>query len=187
MRRLCTSLLSVGLVSGLFAMSAAGAGPEAPENVSGDAVPNYKRLTPMLATAGQPTPEALGRLRSLGFRTVINLRTESEPGVQAEAELLRAAGINYVSVPVTPETLGASQVDAVRRVLDDPASGPVLLHCGSSNRVGAVWALLQARAKGLNAEQAIEEGRRAGLSSAGMVDAVKRALAAPGSAPQTKQ
>lgn len=187
MRRLCTSLLSVGLTCWAFAMPATSAGPEAPQSVSADALPNYKRLTPLLAVAGQPTPEALGRLRSLGFRTVINLRTESEPGVQAEAEALRAAGLDYVSVPVMPETLGASQVEAVRRVLDDPARGPVLLHCGSSNRVGAVWALLQAQAKGLDAEQAVEEGRRAGLSSAGMIDAVKRVLAAPRAAPQGKQ
>jgi protein tyrosine phosphatase (PTP) superfamily phosphohydrolase (DUF442 family) len=75
-------------------------------------------------------------------------------------------------------------VDAVRNALGDGAAGPVLLHCGSSNRVGAVWAVIQAQAKGLTVEQALEEGRRAGLSSASMEAAVKRVLAGAAPAPK---
>ncbi|MGB5353711.1 MAG: hypothetical protein WBN32_08890, partial [Woeseia sp.] len=42
-------------------------------------------------------------------------------------------------------------------------AGPVLLHCGSGNRVGALFAL-RAKAAGLSNEQALEVGRRAGLT-----------------------
>ena len=31
------------------------------------------------------------------------------------------------------------QVDQVAKILDDPAAGPILFHCASANRVGAVW------------------------------------------------
>jgi uncharacterized protein (TIGR01244 family) len=171
-------LRAVLVAAGLGAAVGAGAA-EAPATVDEALIPNYARLTPSLAVAGQPTPEALARLRELGFRTVVNLRAESEPGVQAEAEAVRAAGLTYVSVPVTPETLSAADATAVRRVLDDPAGGPVLLHCGSSNRVGGVWAVIQAQAKGLTVEQALAEGEAAGLRSASMKDAVRRVLAPP--------
>ena len=54
---------------------------------------------------------------------------------------MEAQGLRYVWVPVTPDTLSLADVEAVEKVLDDPASGPVLLHCVSSNRVGGVWAV----------------------------------------------
>lgn len=172
--------VAVALATRALAVSEPSTPPlEVPASAPAEALPNYARLTPTLAAAGQPSAQGLAGLRASGFRTVVNLRTETEPGVQEEAEALRAQGLRYVSVPVTADTFSAADVERVSRVLADPESGPVLLHCGSSNRVGAVWAVLQAKAKGLTLEQAIEEGRRAGLSSASMIAAVKRVLAEP--------
>lgn len=152
--------------------------PSVPESVDGALIPNYARLTPALAAAGQPTPEAIPKLRALGFRTVVNLRADSEPGVAGEAEAVRAQGLDYVSVPITAESFSLAAVAAVQRVLDDPERAPVLLHCSSSNRVGGVWAVIQARTRGLSAEAAVTEGRQAGLHSQAMIDAVERLLAA---------
>ena len=59
--------------------------------------------------------------------------------------MVEAQGLRYVSVPVTPETLSLADVEAVEKVLADAGARPVLLHCASSNRVGAVWAVIQAR------------------------------------------
>ena len=53
-------------------------------------------------------------------------------------------------------TRGARQLDA---------ENIVYLHCASSNRVGASWALYQAQRKGVPAEDAIEMGKAAGLTS----------------------
>ena len=91
---------------------------------------------------------------------------------------MKAAGLKYVSVPVTAETLSASDVDAVAAVLADPASGPVLLHCHSSNRVGAMWALLQVR-EGKPLAEAEAAGRAVGLTSPALVDAVRRVAGTP--------
>lgn len=148
-----------------------------PESVDQAAVPNYQVVKPGLATAGQPTPEALRQLKQQGFKTVVNLRAETEPGVKEEEQIVRELGLAYVSVPVTPASFSQSQVDAVARVLDDEKTGPVLLHCGSANRVGAVWAVLQAQ-RGKSYEEAEAEARRIGLQSPAMIEAVKRVLAA---------
>jgi uncharacterized protein (TIGR01244 family) len=135
-------------------------------------VPNYRLVRPGLATAGQPPLDALPKLKSLGFKTVINLRTEKE-GAREEQAAVEAAGLRYVWVPVSVESISLEDVRAVGGVLDDPEAGPVLLHCNSANRVGAVWAVLQAR-KGKSLEEAEAEGRAIGLRSPALVEAVRR-------------
>ena len=146
-----------------------------PESVDAGSIPNYRLVKPGLATAGQPSPEALRRLKEQGFRTVINLRTESEPGVKEEAEIVKAQGLNYVWVPVTAASFSQQQVDQVAKALDDPQAGPVLFHCGSASRVGAVWTVIQTQ-RGKSYEEAESEGRKIGLSSPALLEAVKKVL-----------
>jgi len=142
------------------------------------AIPNYRLVQPGLATAGQPSAETLARLKELGFRTVVNLRTEKE-GAREEEAAVAASGLRYVWVPVAPDTFSAADVDAVAKVLEDPEAAPVLLHCSSANRVGGVWAVLEAR-KGRTPEEAEAAGRAVGLSSPAMVEALRRVLASDG-------
>jgi uncharacterized protein (TIGR01244 family) len=149
---------------------------EIPVAVDATAFPNYRVLRPGLAVAGQPTAEGLAQLEAMGFKTVVNLRTEQE-GAKDEGAVVMGAGLAYVSVPVTAETLSRADVDAVGRVLADKAAGPVLVHCATANRVGAVWALLQVR-QGKSLEEAEAEGRTIGLKSPALVEAVRK-LAAP--------
>jgi uncharacterized protein (TIGR01244 family) len=151
------------------------AGAEVPTSMDG--VPNYHPLNPQLATAGQPPAEAWAQLKQQGFKTVINLRTESE-GAKDEEAAVTAAGLRYVWVPVMPATLSAADVDAVAAVLDDEGAGPVLLHCSVSNRAGGLWAAVLAR-KGKSLAEAEVEGVRAGLASDSMKEAVRRVAGAP--------
>ena len=164
------ALLCLGV---LAAVSAAEAG-EVPKTVEG--IARYHVVRPDLAVSGELSPEAQKRLGDLGFRTVIDLRTERE-GTAAEAARVREQGLRYVSVPVTPETLTEKDVETVAAILDDPAAGPVLLHCASANRAGGLLAAVLAR-KGKSLDEAEAEGVKAGLTSAGMKDAVRR-VAAP--------
>ncbi len=145
---------------------------QVPEAMDPAAVPNYRLVRPGLAAAGQPTPETLQKLKSLGFKTVINLRTEKE-GAREEEATVKAAGLSYVWVPVTPETFSLDDVRVVGKVLDDTKAGPVLLHCSAANRVGAVWAVLQVQ-KGKTLDEAEAEGKAIGLKSPAMIDAFRR-------------
>jgi len=167
------------LVVALVAVAAAAAA-EPPQTVEAGSIPNYRLLGPGLATAGQPAPEALAKLKDMGFRTVVNLRTEKE-GTAEEQKVVEAQGLRYVSVPVTAESLSLADAEAVEKVLQDPASGPVLLHCASSNRVGAVWALIQAR-QGKSLDEALAAGREAGLHSPPLEAAVRRLVGPPAAA-----
>jgi uncharacterized protein (TIGR01244 family) len=162
------------MLSVVFAAAAGAAG--VPQKV--DSIPNYTVIRSGLAAAGQPPADVLASLKDLGFKTVINIRTAGEPGYVDESAVLAAQGIRYVHVPVTSATFSAADVDAVRAVIDDPASGPVLLHCASANRVGAVWAAIQA-GDGKSMDEALAEGRRVGLSGESMAAAVRRVATRP--------
>jgi uncharacterized protein (TIGR01244 family) len=167
-----TPLLVAGAVLGAAWVSAG-----VPETVDPSSIPAYRLIRPDLATAGQPSPEALGRLKDLGFRTVVNLRTDRE-GTADEKATVEAQGLRYVSVPILAETFSLADVEAVEKVLDGPSSGPVLLHCASSNRVGGVWAVIQSR-EGESLDEALAAGQQAGLHSPVMEAAVRRVLGAP--------
>ena len=149
---------------------------EIPEAPDATAFPNYRVLRPGLAVAGQPSAAGLAQLKAMGFKTVVNLRTEKE-GAKDEELVVKAAGLAYVSVPVTAETLSQADADAVGRVIDDPLAGPVLLHCSTANRVGAVWAILRVR-QGKTLDEAEAEGRAMGLKSPPLIEAMRK-VAAP--------
>jgi uncharacterized protein (TIGR01244 family) len=148
---------------------------EIPAAVDATRIPVYKVIAPGLAVGGQPTATGLAALKELGFRTVVSLRPEPE-GPADEPAVVEGQGLRFVRVPVTPDSFGPADVDVVQKILEDPAAAPVLLHCASSNRVGAVWAVIQAR-RGLSAEDAEAKGREAGLHSPAMQEALRRVLA----------
>ena len=166
------------LVAALVLLAAGSAAAQAPETVDASLIPNYVLVKPGLAAAGRPTDEGLKRIKAQGFRTVVDLRTPTEEGLAEEKAALERDGIRYVHVPVTSSTFSAADVDAVQAVLGDSAAAPVLLHCASANRVGAVWAVIQARA-GKTMDEAIAEGKRVGLRSGSMVEAAQRVAAGP--------
>ena len=134
---------------------------QTPQAVDPAQGPYYRLIAPGIAAAGQPSPEALTRLGSMGFKTVLNLRPAGEGGPANEREVVEAQGLRYVSVPLTAATFSVADVLAVEKVLNDPAAGPVLLHCASANRVGGTWAAVLAR-RGQSLDAALARGREAG-------------------------
>ena len=121
---------------------------------------NYTRLRPQIATAGVLKDGAVPRLKTLGFATVVDLRGPDE-GTAVEKKAVGDAGIRYVNIPVRGAPTDA-QVTAFARVVEDAQNTPLLVHCASGNRVGAMWALYRAQ-KGAPAAVALEEGRAIGL------------------------
>jgi len=135
---------------------------------------SYRRLSPSLAISGKPSQEALASLKQSGFRTAIDLRQPAE-GVPSAREAVEAQGLKFLSVPVSPDTLTLLDAQKVAAVLSDQSAAPVLLFCSSSNRVGGVIAVIE-RMRGRSKEEALAEGRKAGLRSAAMENAVLKIL-----------
>ncbi len=130
----------------------------------GDAMPdivqNYGQAAPYVGTSGTLADGAMAELPELGFKAVVSLLTEEENAAEAgEAE---AAGLAFTRIGVSTTAPTRDQVERFAGIMADASQYPVLVHCGSSNRVGAIWALYRAQ-QGVPAEIAIQEGRTVGL------------------------
>ena len=136
---------------------------EGPEGVR-----NYTRVDATVACAGATPPEAMAVLRERGFNAVINFRTAGENGASVDAgqAAAEAAGLNYVHIPfrqATPEV-----VETFLAAVAEPANQPVFIHCGSANRVGAMWLIKRVKQDGYSLEDATAEAEAIGLRSAAL-------------------
>lgn len=85
--------------------------------------------------------------RAQGITLIINNRPEDEspdqtPGPEIAAAA-RAAGIDYVAIPVTHAGFSEPQVTAMAEALER-AKGPVLAYCRSGTRSTLLWSLARA-------------------------------------------
>lgn len=127
-------------------------------------LPNQRDALEGITTAGQPADSDFAALAAAGYRSVIDLRGAGEDRGLDEAARVQALGMQYANLPVD----GAAGITyANAEALDRLLAGlpkPVLLHCASSNRVGALLAL-RARAQGADAGAALDLGLATGLGS----------------------
>ncbi len=95
---------------------------------------------------------------------MIDLRQPTEDRGFDETATAASLGLHYVRIPVAGASgLTPAKVQALQAALAQ-ANGPVLLHCASGNRVGALLALMKAQ-QGASTEQALQFGREAGMTS----------------------
>jgi uncharacterized protein (TIGR01244 family) len=125
------------------------------------AVTNYTALRPQIATAGLLLDGAVAELKGLGFATILDLRGPEE-GTDAERSAVTAAGLRYLNIPFTAAAVTEAQLVEFARVVEDKGNYPLLIHCHSANRVGAMWTLYRA-VRGAPFAMAVAEGRVIGL------------------------
>jgi protein tyrosine phosphatase (PTP) superfamily phosphohydrolase (DUF442 family) len=125
-------------------------------------IDNASRPLPGVVTAGQPKAEHFAQLATSGYRTIIDIRPPTEDRGFDEASVARKAGLEYVNVPVTADTLDDGKFDQIRVLLRD-ADHPVVLHCKSANRVGAVLIPYLVLDKTKTSREAVDIATRVGL------------------------
>lgn len=125
---------------------------------------NYFRLRPDIATAGQPSDEALEAVQKAGFKAVLNLRTEQE-GSLDEKPKVEALGMEYFNIPIGSDGFSPEVVSKFNDILAETANRPILIHCASSNRVGAMWYIHQVLENGASEASALDDAKKAGLTS----------------------
>jgi uncharacterized protein (TIGR01244 family) len=155
--------------------------------VGAHAAPPPKEVLPPVANAVAPQPGIVssGRivsadidgLRAAGIRHVIDLTPDAETPGFDEAAAVRDAGLAYSNLPLAGAAdLTRDNVLAFDALMKQSAR-PVLVHCASGNRVGAMAALRAAWVDGLPADDAVAVGKAWGLAS--LEGAVRERLAAP--------
>jgi uncharacterized protein (TIGR01244 family) len=123
--------------------------------------------------AGQPSPEDFRIAKKEGLKTVVNLRTKPELTFD-EAAHLKSLGIEYHHVPFrSPDTLTDKVFDSVRKVLNEKKKQPVMVHCASANRVGAVWLAHRVLDADVKYAAALKEAEAVGLRTPAFEDRAK--------------
>jgi uncharacterized protein (TIGR01244 family) len=143
-----------------------------PVDAAGISALNFLRLNAEVCTAGQPSLEDLERLKQQGVRTILNLRRpEEDPeGQQSERKRAVELGFEYVVIPIDAANIQTSQVEAFSEVVRDAKKRPLLIHCRSAGRVGALWLIHRVLNDGWTCSRAEEEARKIGLSGQGLLD-----------------
>lgn len=153
-------LFAATLLLALAALPAAGG--EAPGETFG--IKNASLPEPGVLAASQPTGEQLQVLAEEGYKTVIDLRPAEEPRGFDEAQAARQNGLAYVHLPVSPATLDQATIDRFVEEFDK-APRPVVVHCATSNRVGALYFAYLTLKKGMPEAEALGKAKAAGLTS----------------------
>ena len=140
-----------------------------------DAVVEAGKVEPVdgITSAGQPDEAGFKVFADSGYIAVIDLRTEGEDrGVEDEPALVEGLGMEYVNFPIGRGDITIEKANELNRLLEQ-YDEPVLVHCGSANRVGALLALQHYDENG-DLEKALEVGREGGMTR--LEDAVKKEL-----------
>lgn len=116
--------------------------------------------------ASQPSASDFEQAKAGGVKTVINLRTAKEQPDFDEQAAVTALGLAYVHLPWNGAEELSDEVFARSRTLLNTAERPILLHCASANRVGAVWIPWRVLDGGLALDAAVAEARTIGLKTA---------------------
>lgn len=158
-------LLAMILAAGLSAASCAETVDSEPElKVDLATVISTGEVLPVdgITSAGQPDEAALAVFAEQGYTTVIDLRTEGEDRGFDEPATVEHLGMDYVSLPIGRDDITFENAQMLD-ILISEADGPVLVHCGSGNRVGALLALSKSM-EGADDEAALEYGRKGGMT-----------------------
>ncbi len=115
--------------------------------------------------ASQPSDTALELLAARGYTTVVTTRADGEIDWDERAKV-ESLGMRFVSIPMPNPVSGITdeQITRLDSVLGS-ATGPVVLHCGSGNRVSGLWGAWLAERRGVEPEEALRLAELAGMRS----------------------
>ncbi len=126
----------------------------------------------------QPTQETFDALAQKGVKMVINMRRADEMAKLSfdEKTAAKNAGMEYINIPMNTALPKQAEVDQILSTLAKSKDAPVLLHCSSGNRAGAIWALYSGANNGLTPDDAIAEGKVAGLTNEALEHVVRNRI-----------
>jgi len=156
-RSSAAALIALSSVS----LSAAGSGNEPVKAAVVQQAPvridNFGRISATYYRGAQPEAGDYADLAALGVKTVINLT--SDDALAEEPGLVAKAGMKYVAIPMTTRVAPTSeQLDWFLKIVNDPASQPVFVHCvGGKHRTGVMTAVYRMTQDSWTSEQAFNE------------------------------
>ena len=119
-------------------------------------IDNFGKINSNYYRGAQPGDRDYRDLASLGVRTVIDLTRD---GRANEQRLVEQAGMRFYRIPMTTsEKPSEAAVVQFLKLVNDPASQPVFVHCqGGRHRTGVMTAVYRMTQDSWTAERAYQE------------------------------
>lgn len=156
----------IGLALLLFAVVANSQQSSPSKLVAIDDIVAAGKVVPVdgITSAGQPTEAALKVFADSGYVAIVDMRgADEDRGMDDEKGVVEGLGLEYVAFPIVDENeLTFDRAKALDELLQS-YDGPVLLHCGSGNRVGAILALRRSL-NGASDVEALQYGKEGGMT-----------------------
>ncbi len=130
-------------------------------------ITNFAQVETTVACAGAVTPSSVAAIKKMGFGSIINLRLANEQGadIDAEAAAAKAAGINFVHLPLNGASPDPAVVDRFLKVVTESGNQPAFIHCASGNRAAAMWFIKRVLVDKWDNDRAAAEAAQLGLTS----------------------
>jgi tyrosine-protein phosphatase SIW14 len=116
-------------------------------------VGNFYKITDYLYRSEQPTEEGMENLKTMGIKTLINLRV-----VHSDLNIIRKTGLLREEVNVKAWHIEDEDVISVLRIIKKTENGPFLMHCWrGADRLGLMVAMFRIVDQGWTKDEAIDE------------------------------
>jgi protein tyrosine phosphatase (PTP) superfamily phosphohydrolase (DUF442 family) len=131
-----------------------------------EGVGNFMKVDGHVYRGAQPTEEGFKNLAKLGIKTVIDLQQTGDDRARDEAKWVKAAGMEYISIPMKGmERPKDADVAKALALLEDPTTGPIFVHChAGADRTGGVIACYRIEHDGWTNKRAFAEAKKMGTT-----------------------
>jgi tyrosine-protein phosphatase SIW14 len=152
-----SALCSLGAAFALVCLLAiAGAAQTPTQPNSATHIKNFGQMDARFYRGSQPKEEDYKDLRTLGIKTIIDLRDDP---VAYEKRTAEALGMRYVNIPMSDkEYPKEEQIATFLKLVNDPTTGAFYVHCaGGRHRTGVIGAIYRFNVDHWNYDQVYTE------------------------------
>jgi protein tyrosine phosphatase (PTP) superfamily phosphohydrolase (DUF442 family) len=133
-------------------------------------LPNAAEPVPGWITGGQPTEQQLKAFEAAGGEVVLDNRDPMEPHGFDEPAVARAAGLQYISLPIVHGAVTTDTMKQMYATVKKLEGRKALLHCSSGNRTSAALIPYLMIDKEMKQDDAVDVAMRGGLRSADLME-----------------
>ena len=133
-------------------------------------LPNAAEPVPGWVTGGQPTEQHLKAFKAAGGEVVLDNRDPMEPRPFDEPATVRAAGLEYHSLPIVHGAVTTDTMKRMHEMLRRLTGRKALVHCSSGNRTSAALIPYLMIDRKMEEEDAVNAATHGGLRSAELME-----------------
>jgi len=133
-------------------------------------LPNAAEPVSGWITGGQPTEPHIKAFKAAGGQVVLDNRDPMEPRPFDEPATVRAAGLEYISLPIVHGAVTSDTMKQMHQTLKQLEGRKALLHCSSGNRTAAALIPYLMVEQKMEQEDAVDLAMSIGLRSAELME-----------------